>query len=164
MIPKDRKRLAEVDFPIAVVSAHAAHEKSIRHGHPSALHLCWARQPLASCRAMLLALLLPDPCDEPCPAAFKDRARELFQQPMLPGKKPTTPPNSAPGCWVSSATAPFVEKGDFGLASGQSTDGYQRVWFQEWVSPEVISFEPNVFLFTARARSRGESDKSIVRR
>jgi hypothetical protein len=39
MIPKDCKRLAEVDFPIAVVSRHAAREKSIRHGHPSTLHL-----------------------------------------------------------------------------------------------------------------------------
>jgi hypothetical protein len=51
MIPKDCKRLAEVDFPIAVVSKHAAREKSIRHGHPSTLHLWWARRPLAACRA-----------------------------------------------------------------------------------------------------------------
>ena len=44
MIPKDCKRLAEVDFPIAEVSKHAAREKSIRHGHPSTLHLWWARR------------------------------------------------------------------------------------------------------------------------
>ena len=50
MIPKDCKRLAEVDFPIAVVSKHSAREKSIRHGHPSTLHLWWARRPLAACR------------------------------------------------------------------------------------------------------------------
>ena len=43
MIPKDCKRLAEVDFPIAEVSRHAAREKSIRHGHPSTLHLWWAQ-------------------------------------------------------------------------------------------------------------------------
>ena len=54
-IPKECKRLAEVDFPIAVVSKHAAREKSIRHGHPSTLHLWWARRPLASGRAMLMA-------------------------------------------------------------------------------------------------------------
>ena len=77
-IPKECKRLAEVDFPIAVVSRHAAREKSIRHGHPSTLHLWWARRPLASCRAMLLALLFPDPCDEHCPEAFKDKVRELL--------------------------------------------------------------------------------------
>jgi putative DNA methylase len=78
MIPKSCKRLAEVDFPIAVVSAHSAREKSIRHGHPSTLHLWWARRPLAACRAMLLALLLPDPCDANCPAEFKEAARGLL--------------------------------------------------------------------------------------
>jgi putative DNA methylase len=78
MIPKECKRLAEVDFPIAVVSRHAAREKSIRHGHPSTLHLWWARRPLAACRAMLLGLLLPDPCDPHCPEEFKKQARDLF--------------------------------------------------------------------------------------
>jgi len=78
MIPKECKRLAEVDFPIAVVSKHAAREKSIRHGHPSTLHLWWARRPLAACRAMLLGLLLPDPCDENCPQEFKIRARKAL--------------------------------------------------------------------------------------
>ena len=80
MIPKDCKRLAEVDFPIAEVSRHAAREKSIRHGHPSTLHLWWARRPLASSRAVLLALLWPDPGDPLCPAPFKEKARELLPQ------------------------------------------------------------------------------------
>ena len=80
MIPKDCKRLAEVDFPIAEVSRHAVREKSIRHGHPSTLHLWWARRPLASSRAVLLALLWPDPCDPLCPAAFKAMAREMLPQ------------------------------------------------------------------------------------
>lgn len=79
-IPKDCKRLAEVDFPIAEVSKHAAREKSIRHGHPSTLHLWWARRPLASSRAVLMALLLPDPCDPLCPEDFKSQARELLGQ------------------------------------------------------------------------------------
>ena len=78
MIPIECKRLAEVDFPIAEVSKHAAREKSIRHGHPSTLHLWWARRPLASSRAVLMALLLPDPCDEHCPEAFRKKARELL--------------------------------------------------------------------------------------
>ena len=80
MIPKDCKRLAEVDFPIAEVSRHAAREKSIRHGHPSTLHLWWARRPLASSRAVLLGLLLPDPSDALCPEDFKTTARELLPQ------------------------------------------------------------------------------------
>lgn len=78
MIPKECKRLAEVDFPIAEVSKHAVREKSIHHGHPSTLHLWWARRPLASSRAMLMALLLPDPCDPYCPGDFKEKARELL--------------------------------------------------------------------------------------
>jgi len=78
MIPKECKRLAEVDFPIAEVSKHAVREKSIHHGHPSTLHLWWARRPLASSRAMLMALLLPDPCDPYCPGDFKKIARELL--------------------------------------------------------------------------------------
>jgi len=78
MIPRECKRLAEVDFPIAEVSKHAAKEKSIRHGHPSTLHLWWARRPLASCRAVLLGLLLPDPCDPHCSNAFKEKARRIL--------------------------------------------------------------------------------------
>jgi len=79
LIPRDCKRLAEVDFPIALVSRHAASEKTgARGGHPSTLHVWWARRPLGSSRAMLLALLLPDPIDAHCPPRFKEKARELL--------------------------------------------------------------------------------------
>jgi putative DNA methylase len=85
LIPRECKRLAEVDFPVAEVSKHSVREKSIRHGHPSTLHLWWARRPLAACRAMLMALLLPDPCDAHCPAEFKAHARRLLAPvPMVP--------------------------------------------------------------------------------
>jgi Protein of unknown function (DUF1156) len=83
MIPRDCKRLAEVDFPIAAVSRQAVQEKSIRRGHPSTLHLWSARRPLAACRAMVLALLLPDPMDSLCPPSFKETARRLLAP--LPG-------------------------------------------------------------------------------
>ena len=78
MMPKECKRLAEVDFPIAEVSRHAVREKSRRHAHPSTLHLWWARRPLASSRALLMALLLPDPCDPLCPAGFNRQARKIL--------------------------------------------------------------------------------------
>jgi len=71
------RRLVEVDFPVAEVSRQAVREKSIRHGHPSTLHLWWARRPLAACRAVLMGLLLPDPCDPLCPEEFKREARRL---------------------------------------------------------------------------------------
>jgi hypothetical protein len=76
MIPKDCKRLAEVDFPIAAGSEDSAREKSMRHGHPSTLHLWWARRPLAACRAMSLALLLPDPCGLALPGGFQERGTQ----------------------------------------------------------------------------------------
>jgi adenine-specific DNA methylase len=88
VIPKDCKRLAEVDFPIAEVSKHAAREKSIRPGHPSTLHLWWARRPLASSRAVLIALLWPDPCDPLCPVAFKAEARKRLRE--VPSCNPGT--------------------------------------------------------------------------
>lgn len=84
MIPKECKRLAEVDFPIAVVSKYSVLEKPVVSRHPQSFHQWWARRPLAACRAMLLALLLPDPVDRLCPNDFKEKARKLL--PPLVGK------------------------------------------------------------------------------
>lgn len=81
MVPKQCKRLAEVDFPIAEVgSAVLDREKKfpVPRGLPSTLHHWWARRPLASSRAILLALLIPDPDDRHCPASFKEQAREIL--------------------------------------------------------------------------------------
>lgn len=78
MIPKECKRLAEVDFPIAAVSGYAIRENALRQDHPKNIHLWWARRPLAACRAILLALLLPDPCDPRCSDGFKQKARMLL--------------------------------------------------------------------------------------
>ena len=55
------KKLIEVDLPLDIINAESAREKSIRHGHPSTLHLWWARRPLAACRAVLFASLVDDP-------------------------------------------------------------------------------------------------------
>ena len=85
-IPKDCKRLAEVDFPIATVSEHAIREKPVVHKHPQSLHQWWARRPLASSRAVLMELLLPDPMDPLCPAEFKTQASELLSQIQNVGK------------------------------------------------------------------------------
>ncbi len=78
MIPKECKRLAEVDFPLQTVGQVAVKERYGAGGHPFLLHLWWARRPLAACRAMMLALLLPDPCDEYCPGDFKEKAHRLL--------------------------------------------------------------------------------------
>ena len=60
MIPF-RRKLIEVSLPLEAINAASAREKSIRHGHPSTLHLWWARRPLAACRAVLFAQLVDDP-------------------------------------------------------------------------------------------------------
>ncbi len=56
-----KKKLIEVAIPLGAINAASAREKSIRHGHPSTLHLWWARRPLAACRAVLFAQLVDDP-------------------------------------------------------------------------------------------------------
>ncbi|MFC5038824.1 DUF1156 domain-containing protein [Tianweitania sediminis] len=56
-----KKKLIEVAVPLEAINAASAREKSIRHGHPSTLHLWWARRPLAACRAVLFAQLVDDP-------------------------------------------------------------------------------------------------------
>jgi adenine-specific DNA methylase len=63
MMVNNDKRLIEVDFPLEQVSLDSVHEKSVRHGHISTLHIWPARRPLAASRAALIATLLPDPGD-----------------------------------------------------------------------------------------------------
>ena len=60
-----KKKLIEVAIPLQAINAASAREKSIRHGHPSTLHLWWARRPLAACRAVLFAQLVDDPSSHP---------------------------------------------------------------------------------------------------
>src|SRR5476651_2364571 len=59
----DKPRLIEVAFPLEQASLTSVHEKNVRHGHISTLHIWPARRPLAACRAALLCTLLPDPGD-----------------------------------------------------------------------------------------------------
>jgi putative DNA methylase len=60
-----KPKLIEVALPLEDINRESAREKSIRHGHPSTLHLWWARRPLAACRAVLFAQLVDDPSAHP---------------------------------------------------------------------------------------------------
>src|SRR6266571_6997294 len=60
-----RKKLIEVTLPLEAINTASTREKSIRHGHPSTLHLWWSRKPLATCRAVLFASLVDDPSAHP---------------------------------------------------------------------------------------------------
>lgn len=59
------KKLIEVALPLDAINAASAREKSIRHGHPSTLHLWWARRPLAAARAVIWSSLVDDPSSHP---------------------------------------------------------------------------------------------------
>jgi len=61
MIAPYRKKLIEVALPLEAINKASAREKSIRHGHPSTLHLWWARRPLAAARAVIFAQMVDDP-------------------------------------------------------------------------------------------------------
>lgn len=60
-----KKKLIEIALPLEVINAASAREKSIRHGHPSTLHLWWARRPLAAARAVIWSSLVDDPSSHP---------------------------------------------------------------------------------------------------
>ena len=59
------KKLIEVALPLDAINQAASREKSIRHGHPSTLHLWWARRPLAAARAVIFAQMVDDPSARP---------------------------------------------------------------------------------------------------
>ncbi|WP_292611734.1 DUF1156 domain-containing protein, partial [Nitrobacter sp. 62-13] len=80
---RTRRKLIEVALPLDAINAASAREKSIRHGHPSTLHLWWARRPLAAARAVIFAQMVDDPSSFPDlfpteKAQEKERAR-LFR-------------------------------------------------------------------------------------
>ena len=60
---KLRKKLIEVALPLEAINIASAREKSIRHGHPSTLHLWWARRPLAAARAVIFSQMVDDPSE-----------------------------------------------------------------------------------------------------
>lgn len=62
---KSKKKLIEVALPLDAINEASAREKSIRHGHPSTLHLWWARRPLAAARAVIFAQMVDDPSSNP---------------------------------------------------------------------------------------------------
>ncbi len=81
-----KKKLIEVALPLEAINKEAAREKSIRHGHPSTLHLWWARRPLAACRAVLFASLVDDP-SEYVAELLKDSAKRKAAEKELKARK-----------------------------------------------------------------------------
>ena len=78
-----RKKLIEVALPLDAINAASAREKSIRHGHPSTLHLWWARRPLAAARAVIFGQMVDDP--SACPEEFPTEADQAKERERLFG-------------------------------------------------------------------------------
>ena len=106
-----RKKLIEVALPLAAINAAAAREKSIRHGHPSTLHLWWARRPLAAARAVIFAQMVDDPSeyvDVLLSDAGKKRAAQREMKKRLTAR-------------ASAAAAP-PETGNGNIGAGEKPD------------------------------------------
>ena len=71
------KKLIEAALPLEAINKASAREKSIRHGHPSTLHLWWARRPLAAARAVIFSSLVDDPDDPQANRAFVEACNDL---------------------------------------------------------------------------------------
>ncbi|MCY4113252.1 MAG: DUF1156 domain-containing protein [Chloroflexi bacterium] len=79
--PAPRRKLIEVDLPLAAINKESAREKSLRNGHPSTLHQYWARRPLAACRAVIFASLVDDP--EDCTEEFPTKEAQQAERQRL---------------------------------------------------------------------------------
>ncbi len=92
--PSRSRKLIEVALPLDAINAAAAREKSIRHGHPSTLHLWWARRPLAAARAVIFAQMVDDP-SEYVDVLLSDPAKRRAAKRALK-KRPATADGTGP--------------------------------------------------------------------
>jgi putative DNA methylase len=102
MTVKTRRKLIEVALPLEAINAASAREKSIRHGHPSTLHLWWARRPLAAARAVIFAQMVDDPSEyvdvllgnpeTRCAAERELKRRQALYDTLLAEADPGPPP------------------------------------------------------------------------
>ena len=101
-----RKKLIEVALPLDAINAESAREKSIRHGHPSTLHLWWARRPLATCRAVLFASLVDDPAEPGAPPAYLSALDAPSKpEPRFTPHSPALSPAGAASCATRSSAS-----------------------------------------------------------
>jgi putative DNA methylase len=127
------RRLIEVAFPLKQASLDSVHEKNVRHGHISTLHIWPARRPLAACRAALIATLLPDPGDP-------DERREILER--LAGRVVTeTKTRKLPNGQVEEIVREKTEGGilHWGRESGPDLD-----WFRERIRAAYGGRAPRV--------------------
>lgn len=84
---KTRKKLIEVALPLDAINIASAREKSIRHGHPSTLHLWWARRPLAAARAVIFSQMVDDPSEYTDTLLQVDETRKAAERELKKRRK-----------------------------------------------------------------------------
>lgn len=129
----DRPRLIEVDFPLKETSIDSVHEKSVRHGHISTLHVWPARRPLAASRAALIATLLVDPADIAERRTLKQRIAGVLKQKVVKKKK-------ADGA-TSESIKEYTEGGILHWGEESNVD---LGWFRELIRNEFGGRAPRV--------------------
>ncbi len=127
------KRLIEVAFPLKQASIDSVHEKNVRHGHISTLHIWPARRPLAACRAALIATLLPDPGD-------KEKRDEILQRLAGSLVKRTKSKKQANGQVEDVAT----EETEGGILHWGRESGPELDWFREEIRKAYGGRAPKV--------------------
>ena len=129
------KRLIEVAFPLKQVSLDSVHEKNVRHGHISTLHIWPARRPLAASRAALIATLLPDPGDAENRKAVLDRmagrVTEKIERKRINGRTVEKVKEETVGGILHWAgrTVP-ISRGSAKRSARLTTDGRPRSWIR----------------------------------
>lgn len=121
-----RKKLIEVSLPLDAINAASAREKSIRHGHPSTLHLWWARRPLAACRAVLFAQLVDDPSS--CPDEFPTLEAQEAERQRLHGIIEAMVP------WEASTNQTILHAARYEIARSVARNGGPAL-SPEWRKP-----------------------------
>ena len=161
------RKLIEVAIPLQAINVASAREKSIRHGHPSTLHLWWARRPLAACRAVLFAQLVDDPSAHPdqfpTPKAQASERQRLFRiiEQLVEWKNSDNKPGSSPALAPLSARCAGGHHLATGRGSGIDACGLQPAraapnrpsysggvgcaegtWSQAWTAPSPARPNP----------------------
>ena len=120
MSTRVRKKLIEVALPLDAINKAAAREKSIRHGHPSTLHLWWARRPLAAARAVIFAQMVDDP-SEYVGVLLSDPKRKRAARRVLARRQAARLPPASPSIPAGSLTA-----GGSAIATPRSDEQTER--------------------------------------
>lgn len=124
-----------MSLPLDAINAASAREKSIRHGHPSTLHLWWARRPLAACRAVLFAQLVDDPSS--CPEEFPTIKEQDKERERLHGIIEAMVP------WEASTNEAILHAARFEIARSVARDGGPELpaaWRQPSHLRDVIDY------------------------